>query len=721
MADVNKTIEIGMQVDLSSFTNQLKRMPNISEASYKEVTKNLQKELRKAQKAAEKSAKVQQKAMQKASKAYDQTAKSARNVRKQSREMGAAFGALEDVVSEVSPELGGAAMAIGTFGQAFRALSRSLATGNPVIVGLIVTVAALASAYHLFTSASREAERQQKLLTEATEAANKKLEAQAGIVDAIGKSQGDASRALQVFTGQMTQLDADIAKLKEGAQDTLTKQLETQDKFIEEQRELLRINDKARKSASSLTEEETKKLELALAANDTYRKQNVLSQTQAGISVILGGFQNVLNQNLQREVTIRNRIVQENQETFDIQKELLQLQEEYRKEQEEEAKREQRRAAARAAARQRDQQLTSAINSITQTRTTLEQEIFNLQNNQKDNSAQIASKYAEQLQALEAQRQTLVANLASNTDLQGIEEQRLEIMRTRDAELAAAVQLQIDQENAKHERQKEQLKTQQDQIFAEYEKAEAIARTSKDRQKLKELETESIRAIADLETKERELELEHIEKVQGIRNNQNAQRMKFEDELAKHRKKLHKEEMQQISAGVQASIKGVQDFATGGMQLLQQTGNDNKQLINVLFRANQAAALADIAMKTAVAISAAPAQYGPAAPAAIALITASAGVQAGVVLSQKPPLHMGGYIAPAPDENQRTVLGGEAVLDRRTVQNIGGENGVNRLLNGQGMQPEIIVMNPFKHLDRYNKSAARRAKPLQYKPNRARY
>ena len=635
--------------------------------------------------------------------------------------MGAAFGSLEDVVSEVSPELGNAAMAIGTVGQAFRALSRSLATGNPVIIGFIVTVGALAAAYHLLTSASREAERQQKLLAEATENAKKKLEAQAGIVENIANSQIDAANSLKVFTGQMTQTEADIEKLRSQASDTLTKQLETQDKYIDDARELLRINAKAAKSLSSLTEEEKKKLELALATNDHYRKRNVLSQTQAGIAVELGGFANILTQRLNKELVIRSRIKEENQETYDLQKELLLLQEELRKEQDEENKRQERIAKWKQATREREQKLAQSLNTVTQQRVTLENEVFQLQNNTKDASNDILKNYTAQVANLNTQRKEMVANLASARDLQSLENARVTLINETNQKLASAAQEQIDQEIRKHDRQRDQIKAQRESLELEYDKAAAVAKTAKDKETLQKIDMEAAQAFADLETKERELELEHLEKVAGIRETQNEQRMKFETELAEHKKKMHDLEMKQISAGVQASIKGVQDFATGGMQLLQQTGNENKELMNVLFRANQAAAIADIAMKTAVAIAAAPAQYGPFAPAAIAAITAAAGVQTAVVATQQPPLHMGGFVSAAPDEKMRTVLGGEAVLDRRTVQNIGGEAGVNRLLNGQGMQPQVIVMNPFKHLDRYNKSAMRRAKPLQYKPARTRY
>jgi len=112
-------------------------------------------------------------------------------------------------------------------------------------------------------------------------------------------------------------------------------------------------------------------------------------------------------------------------------------------------------------------------------------------------------------------------------------------------------------------------------------------------------------------------------------------------------------------------------------------------------------------MSTAQAVAAAPAQYGPFAPAAIPAIYAGGAVQLGVVAAQKPPLHMGGIVQPlAPDEQSRTLLTGESVLDRATTRRL-GENGINRLQNGNMNGPDVIVMSPFKHLDRYNRSALR--------------
>lgn len=64
-----------------------------------------------------------------------------------------------------------------------------------------------------------------------------------------------------------------------------------------------------------------------------------------------------------------------------------------------------------------------------------------------------------------------------------------------------------------------------------------------------------------------------------------------------------------------------------------------------------------------------------------------------------------------PDEvGNVTMLRGEAVLDRSTVRNI-GEEGVRRLQENRG-KPEVIVIQPFKHFDRYLVGRDRRQKKL---------
>ena len=105
------------------------------------------------------------------------------------------------------------------------------------------------------------------------------------------------------------------------------------------------------------------------------------------------------------------------------------------------------------------------------------------------------------------------------------------------------------------------------------------------------------------------------------------------------------------------------------------------------------------------------AQLGPiAGPVAAGLVTASGAAQTAAVLSQPPPtFDMGGMIGnldiARPNQTFIRAQQGEAILDETTVNSLGGEEGINALQRGEGMSPQVIVLNPFKHLDRYNRSA----------------
>ena len=54
-----------------------------------------------------------------------------------------------------------------------------------------------------------------------------------------------------------------------------------------------------------------------------------------------------------------------------------------------------------------------------------------------------------------------------------------------------------------------------------------------------------------------------------------------------------------------------------------------------------------------------------------------------------------------PDETMVKAKQGEAILSTNAVRNLGGSQGIDALERGQGIQPNIIVVNPFKHYDRF--------------------
>ena len=152
-------------------------------------------------------------------------------------------------------------------------------------------------------------------------------------------------------------------------------------------------------------------------------------------------------------------------------------------------------------------------------------------------------------------------------------------------------------------------------------------------------------------------------------------------------------------------------------EIIQNVSGENKKAAMISFRVNQASAIANIAMTTAQKVM----EVAP-NPFAIAGVTALGALQAGVVATQPAPeFHMGGVIDKGEDTRNITVLSGEAVLDRRTVRNLGGEQGISQLQRGKMPQaPEVVVMNPFKHFDRYATASARRGGVMnQFSNNKA--
>lgn len=174
---------------------------------------------------------------------------------------------------------------------------------------------------------------------------------------------------------------------------------------------------------------------------------------------------------------------------------------------------------------------------------------------------------------------------------------------------------------------------------------------------------------------------------------------------------FHAEEMKRIQErnsavmdGAKMLVSSVDKFAKASIDYLRNTDKATEESLQKLHKLQQAAAVANIAMTTAENIVKATGM-GPAAPVLIAAAVAAGAAQTAAVLSSQPPtLHMGGM---APDERS-TVLTGEAVLDRTTTRRL-GEEGVRGLQNRTGGGgAEVIVLQPFKHFDRYNRSARRR-------------
>ena len=131
-----------------------------------------------------------------------------------------------------------------------------------------------------------------------------------------------------------------------------------------------------------------------------------------------------------------------------------------------------------------------------------------------------------------------------------------------------------------------------------------------------------------------------------------------------------------------------------------------------MFKTQQAAQISQAIMDAASASARAFKDYRfPVSLGIAALAAGAATMRVQQIKAQKPPqkFDMGGMIGGsnmAPDQTSIQALKGEAILDRATVNNIGGEQGVQALQNNS-MKNQIVVIQPFKHFDKFVRTASR--------------
>jgi chromosome segregation ATPase len=181
----------------------------------------------------------------------------------------------------------------------------------------------------------------------------------------------------------------------------------------------------------------------------------------------------------------------------------------------------------------------------------------------------------------------------------------------------------------------------------------------------------------------------------------NAKIAEREKDSIKELNKLKSDAFQKDMDNAQSLFSALGEFTNAAMGLLKAKGREDSKAAKILFNMSKAAALGDIAFESAKQIMAATALPPGFRGAKIGLVLATAAAQTGLVMAQQPPqasFHMGGM---APDEMNSRVLQGEAVLDRATVQRIGGEEGVQQLQQGGGMDNQVVVIQPFRHFGRF--------------------
>jgi hypothetical protein len=233
----------------------------------------------------------------------------------------------------------------------------------------------------------------------------------------------------------------------------------------------------------------------------------------------------------------------------------------------------------------------------------------------------------------------------------------------------------------------------------EIEGAAALAKTDADRRAAAEVRAEGERTITALVAERHAIEVEGAHKIHDLKDELAEKEKKKQKEISDERKKDLEDTIQTLNFMQEGVVGTFSNSIKTMTTIAEAAGNKNKSIIKALFVAQRTAAIGEIFFNTAKAITAAQAYPPPFNGLMIASAVAAGAAQSAVVMSQQAPqFHMGGM---TPDESIAVVKAGEAVLDRSTVDRLGGEQGVNRLQNGQGGSPEVIVMNPYKHFDRY--------------------
>lgn len=687
MADVNKSVEITLKANIKQLQQNLEQIPGMTKKEAQAMVRALSSEFNKAQKAAKAAANANKAAAKDAALAYKTAGQDIKasfneasnaatsaaeeirvsfadaaeetNILEEGAEtLGTAFGAASLAVDKLIPGLDEGAKKTLELADGLATAAEQAIKGGPITGALTAATVALTFAVDKAMESQKNHAEAVAKVAEVTEEAKEKNKE---LADSY-KSIADRTRAIDEQFGAMAErvnaatLDLAVAR----------------GEMTEREAESLRIEMEAAKMREEGQSIFKSRNELQKEFRDLKMQEAQATQDQASA---LGEAMKGMRQGSAEQVRAQaeyNRLQQESRDLFD---------------------------ALIGGSRKFTEELEGYV--------AIQENSFAIAQNAAD-------QYEEQQKALlkikaneEARERSLQRQAEIQQHLNVVLSERDQIDSRIESRQIARLEGE-ERINAEAQRELDIIKEKENAIIEEAEQALSLAKTQKEKMKARELETEAIRAVAALETERAEIETDRVARIAELKKQADEEEKQRKDKLAEEQKKQFEDRVKEQKALVEVTIGSLSAITTDGLKLAQDVAGENKELINTLFRANQAASIANIAMKTAEAVAAAPAQYGPLAPAAIAAIVAQAAVQTGVVLAQQPPLHMGGVVSPlAPDEQSRTVLTGEAVLDRATVRRLGGETGIQRLQEGGTMAPDVIVMNPFKHLDRYNRSAIR--------------
>jgi hypothetical protein len=186
---------------------------------------------------------------------------------------------------------------------------------------------------------------------------------------------------------------------------------------------------------------------------------------------------------------------------------------------------------------------------------------------------------------------------------------------------------------------------------------------------------------------------------------------------------VQQNEIDEMTARVEEQSKAIDEMVKDGVMTSREAADKKASIEQGLqnqiqdmkvkeFNRDRASSLAQIAFGLAKGIAQALVLPPGVRGATIAALTGLAGAQTAAVVAQQPPkFDVGGMVGQsdgAPDVVNANLLRGEAVLDRATVDRLGGQQGVQALQNGGGVGSNVVIIQPFKHFERYNVARSKR-------------
>tara|TARA_R100000388_G_scaffold15051_1_gene12036 strand:+ start:2734 stop:4851 length:2118 start_codon:yes stop_codon:yes gene_type:complete len=691
-ADVNKSINISVKADMKNAINNIKSLPNVTAKEAAAMRKTLKREFKEAEKAAKKAEVAQKKAMQTTAREAKKAAAETRALKRQTAELGGAVSAAGDLLGEVSPELGGLATTASIAGVAVRDLGKAFLVMNPLVGSAIVAFGAVALAYAAFVAESAALEEAQKQTAEATKAFNETLKAQqttvvsanAKVID-LSRTVADLKLEYRLLSGQITQFAVDQIKADQAVEKAKGSILEQSDAI---RRDQIKTETAQKKILFSAREE----LRLIEKRSDSIGKNQAIAKQEIQLLMEQGKLSFSALKDLKARFNLSNEYVSALQQVNNEQQALNKLEQDNAKQIDDFLE-----AGAEQLINYEEQ--LDAVNELKESqRQQAEQDKANAEAERARNAARAEARKAQAKQDRETAKEK------AEQDRQEAERQKelQQIYAAKSSAEASTEQLLLANK-----------KTRISLIENEVERFDELSKLQSEGfdKRVSELEqeqvknfllAESVGAVEEAQKANAEIE----EQIAAIREEEHLNEVMRSDQ----RKKMIEEETKQKIKDGFAIAGFYKQSAESASQLIQTVSGENREAALIAFRIAQAAALADIAMTTATKIM----EVAP-NPFAIGGIAALGALQAANVLAQSPPeKHMGGFISKGEDTRNVTVLTGEAVLDRRTVQRLGGEAGVNELQRSgsSSASQQVIVMNPFKHFDRYVSASTQRGGSL---------